>query len=80
MDRNARRLFDDGQVLIFEIDLERNLLWCDAWRFKDTEIHFDGFRTSNTVAGFVLASVDPNRSGPIEKLNLRTGEVLQTLS
>ena len=43
------------------------------------EIDFDGFSSSNVVAGLVLATIHADGAGTIEHLDLRAREVLEAL-
>src|SRR5262245_29666588 len=80
MDHHPSRLLDDGQIFIFKIDLERQLLSCERYRLDALEIHIDGFPSTDAITGFVLAAFHTDRPGPIEHLNLRARYVFQALS
>jgi hypothetical protein len=78
MDHQSGRLFDDSQILVLEIDLERDFL-CDEGRLVEgVKIDFDRFPASNPVSGFVLASFDADGARTIQELNLRPGEIFET--
>ena len=62
MDHQSCRLFNDRQILVFEVNLERYLLRCDGRRFRRPEIYFDGFSTPDAVSGFIEAPIDPDRA------------------
>ncbi len=62
MDHQSCRLFNDRQILVFEMNLERDLLRTDWRRLDHPEIHFDGFSASDAVSGFIDASIDPDRA------------------
>jgi hypothetical protein len=79
MDHQSCRLLNDSQILIFKVDLERDLLRCQWQRFEGLEIHFDDLSAPNAVAGLVLAAVHMDCPRPVEDLNLGTGEVLEVL-
>src|SRR5262249_19341015 len=70
MDHYSCKLFDDCQIFVLEIDLERNLLWCEWLRFKDPEIDFNGFSAANLVPGFVVPAFDLNRTRAVQDLYL----------
>src|SRR5207244_5010830 len=77
MDHHSGRLFNDCQILILKMDLERNLLRCESRRFESEECDCNGFPASNPVPGFIFASFNAHCSRPVEQLNLRPGEVFQ---
>src|SRR4030095_12103772 len=79
MDHQSCRLLNDSQILIFKVDLERDLLRCQWQRFEGLEIHFDDLTAPNAVAGLVLAAVHLDCPRPVEDLNLGTGKVLEVL-
>jgi len=78
MDHQSGRLFDDGQIVVFKINVKRNLFRGERRLLEGAKIDFDGFPASNAVSGFVLASFDADGSGSIQELNLRPGEILET--
>src|SRR5262249_32842959 len=79
MDHQSCRLLYDSQILIFKVNLERDLLRSQWQRFVGLEIHFDNLSAPNAVAGLVLAAVDTDCPRRIEDLDLGTGEVLEVL-
>src|SRR5262245_41642627 len=70
MDHESGRLFNDCQVPVFEIDLERDLLRCDLYRVKGVEVDLDGFPAPNPVAGLSPAAINKNGAGTVERLDL----------
>src|SRR5262249_30382157 len=79
MDHQSSRLLNDSQILVFKVNLERDLLRCQWRLFAGVEIHFDGFSAANAVAGLVLAAVHTDCPRPVECLNLGTGKVREVL-
>src|SRR4030095_13180612 len=80
MDHHSRRLFNDGQIFILKIDLERNLLSCERYRLDALEIHINGLSSADAITGFLLAALPTDCPGPIEHLNLGARHVFQALS
>ena len=80
MDHEARRLFNDRQVRVFVVDLERNLLGSKRRRFERFEDDMDGFTAANPVAGFFTSSFDRHRSRSVQLLDLRSRDAAEMLS
>jgi hypothetical protein len=70
MDHDACRLFNDSQIFVLEVDLERHLLWCEWLRFETPEIDLNGFSAPNPIPGFVKPAFDLNRTSAVQVLNL----------
>src|SRR5262249_4969867 len=79
MNYHSCRLLDHNQILILEVDLERNLLRCEWCRGGAVQIQSDGFPTSNPITGLVPAAINEDTAGPIEQLNLRASEIFHSL-
>src|SRR5262245_11191294 len=79
MDHESRRLLDDCQILVLDVDLEWDLLRCECLRFEDLQVHFDGLSSSNPVTILLPRSVYKDGAGTVKRLNLRPGEIVQTL-
>src|SRR5262245_15043362 len=79
MDHQSCRLFDNGQILVLVIDLERDLLRCDWRRLNGLHIDFDALSASDSIPGFLLASVDTNGAGAVQHLDLRASEGFEAL-
>src|SRR5437762_14332996 len=77
MNYETCRFFDDYQILVLVIDLERNLLRCKRNRFERFQIHVDAFGSANAVTGFFLTTIDVDCSGPVQLLNLRPSDVFE---
>jgi len=65
MDHESCRLLNDRQIPVFEVNLERDLLWCHWRRFQSAKIDFDGLSTSKAIAGFIFPTGNTNRAGAI---------------
>jgi hypothetical protein len=65
MDHQACRLFDDGDVLILIIDLERDLLSLQRYRLKGMEIDFDDFPSPDPVSSLIRPSLDTDAAGTV---------------
>src|SRR5262245_57385968 len=80
MDHESGRLLDDGEVPVLKVDLERDLLSLDRWRHESTKVDFNGFAAADPITGFIRLSFDPDCTGTIQQLDLRSGHVFQALS
>src|SRR5207237_7809241 len=75
MDHYPCRLFDDRQIFVLEIDLERHLLGCEWLRFKDAEINLDSLSAADLVSGFVTPAFDLDRTRAVQELNLCSRQI-----
>jgi hypothetical protein len=80
MDHESGRLLDDGDVPVLEVDLERDLLSLEWWRRDGSKVDFNSFAAADPITGFILLSFDPDCTGTIQQLDLRSGQVFQALS
>jgi hypothetical protein len=65
MDHQSCRLFNDGDVLVLIIDLERDLLSLQRYRLKGMEIDFDDFPSPYTVSSLIRPSLDSDAAGTV---------------
>ena len=79
MDHDACRLFKDREILIFEVDLERELLSSQWSRLERAEIQLNRFPAADLISGFFLAALDTDGTRTVQKLDLRPGQLFQAL-
>jgi len=77
VDDDASGLFNNRQILIFKVDLERELHWSQWSRFKRADIQFNRFPAPDFVPGLFLTAFNPDRARTVEQLDLRPGQVFQ---
>jgi hypothetical protein len=77
MDHQSGRLFDDGQILVLEVDPKGNLFCRERRLIERVKVDFDRFPAPNPVSGFVLASFDQDCARTIQELNLRPGDIFE---
>jgi hypothetical protein len=80
MDHESGRLLDDGDVPVLEVDLERDLLSFERCRRESMKIDLNGFDAADPITGLIRLSFDPDCTGTIQQLDLRSGQVFQALS
>src|SRR6187399_2899542 len=80
MNNHSCRLFDDGQVVVFVVDLQGHgfgLKPIHSRSSRKTEIQLDGFDTPQAVSVLFLKSADADCSGLIQCLNMRSRHTLK---
>src|SRR4051812_1816185 len=79
MDHQSGRLFNDRQILILEINLERDVLRLQRYRIQRAQVDFDGFAAADPVSGFIQAAINANGARTVQQLDLRPREFVQVL-
>jgi len=63
-------LFDHREILVLEVDLDRDVLRPKWGLLQRLQIDLDDLRAPNPVTGFFVAAFDVDRSRPVELLYL----------
>src|SRR6185436_12899486 len=59
-------LFNYREILVLEVDLDRDLLRPKWGLLQRLQIDLDGLRDPNPITGFFVAAFDVDRSRPVE--------------